>query len=152
MFSFNLSASIGTSLRRSVIARAWLVHVHAGTRIVVVGRARLYREIRGPIILFHGRYALSTVHTIAVTTLLVTVTLCSYGRTIGGLGGSPHSTALRSTSSNVLADSGAVGRYSPVFTVERACSPFGCFLLLAFPPLARLLSIVHTALPTGDNR
>lgn len=38
------------------------------------------REIRGPIILFHGRYALSAARTIAATTLLVTVTLSSYGR------------------------------------------------------------------------
>lgn len=93
--------------------------------------SRVDREIRGSIIPFDGRCALSSVHTIAVTTLLVTVTLCSYGRSIGG---SPHSTALRSTSTNVLVDSGAVGRYSPVFTVERARSPLGRFLLLAFPP------------------
>lgn len=43
---------------------------------------------------------------------------------------SPHSLALRSTC-NVLAVSGAVGRYSFVFTVERVRSPFGRLLLAA---------------------
>ena len=80
MFSFNLSASIGTSLRRSVIARVVLYVCTQWTW--TWPHEATYREIRGPIILFHGRYALSTVHTIAATTLLVTVTLCSYGRTI----------------------------------------------------------------------
>lgn len=104
--------------------------------------SRVDREIRGSIIPFDGRCALSSVHTIAVTTLLVTVTLCSYGRSIGG---SPHSTALI----NFHQRARRLGGCRPLLTCfhrrTRSLSPRSLLASRFSSSLPSLLRIVHTA-------
>lgn len=147
MFSFNLSASIGTSLRRSVIARVVLCVYRQRSRVADEAVSRnswAHYPLSRALCIKHRAHNRGYDLARDRDPLLVRENHpCSpWFATLDGPEIDFH---------NVLADSGAVGRYSPVFTVERACSPLGCFLLLAFPALARLLSIVHTALPPDDN-
>lgn len=151
MFSFNLFTSI---LRhriaiRSTVGISGLVLIsgaHTRTDERDSSETHCTEEIRrAPIISAFARPSVhQVVHTIASTSLLMTMTLSPYARFIRARTSRFATLAgPEIDSQRALAVPGTVGRYSSVFTVERARSSFGRRFLATRALLRKLLSSAH---------